>query len=140
MKQLLPFLLILSTIPVLAQDSYFTKKLEYVDNKLVSNIQGTYLLRFEIGSSGYKQVPLFTIYHNNTEQGYLAFLQNEGNMKNQLEFLSIDSYFDTRTSKESMVLSDSNKTKVIIFWDINKRTEYFKDRSTEQQYYQNLNK
>lgn len=128
MKKLLTILLMLFPFYCFSQDFYYSKKLEYLDNNLISNTKGNYRLEFEIGNLQGQQLPLFTIYHNDVEQTWLAFTENKGSMKKQgsNEILSKDLYFDTKTSQGTLVLSSSNKDKIIIFYNNNKRVEYYK--------------
>lgn len=128
MKKLLTFLLILFSFSSYCQDVYYIRKLEYSNGQLTSKTQGNYKLSFEVGSLQGKNIPLFTIYHNNVEQRYLAFTENQGSMKDNStgEILSKDLYFDTKTSNGAIVLSTPNKDKVIIFYYNNTRVEYYK--------------
>ena len=126
MKKLLTLFLILFSLNSFSQDVYYAKKLEYVNGKLTSNTQGNYKLSFAVGSINGKQQPYFTIYHNNIEQTWLAFTEHRGYLKRDSEVLSEDLYFDTKTSQGAMVLSSPNKDKIIIFYNNNKRVEYYK--------------
>jgi len=126
MKQLLTLFLVFNSVVSFSQDVYYAKKIEYLNGKLISNTQGNYKISFGVGSLNRKQQPYFTIYHNNIEQTWLAFTEHRGYLKKDSEILSEDLYFDTKSSQGAMVLSSPNKDKMVIFYNNNKRVEYYK--------------
>lgn len=120
MKKLL-FLFLLVTFYSHSQTYNYTLKEEYIDGQLFKKDKGNFQLKFEIADNK----PLFTIYHNNIEQGWLAFIESQGASKRGDVVFSKDLYFDTRIDKGSLVLMDSSRNRVVIFWGRN-RTEYIK--------------
>lgn len=48
MKQLLTLFLVFNSVVSFSQDVYYAKKIEYLNGKLISNIQGNYKISFGV--------------------------------------------------------------------------------------------
>lgn len=121
-KAFLLFAILTSTI-VFSQKFYFTKKVDYYNgNPKGTSYVGNFSMEFEIGSNGKE---LFTLYHNNIEQRWFSFIENQGTTSKGNLYFSKDYFFDTQTKDAVTILSTHSKDFVVIFYK-NSYTEYVK--------------
>ena len=132
MKKILITTLLIICGKLYSQNYFYKQKdtfIQYTNSKgvfttkLDNTTYGDYKMKFEVGNSNGKNIPLFTEYNNNIDMGYYALLEQKRSQEQKGKIYEVYSYYSTDTGGEVTVLFSIDKLSIVIFKN-GKITEY----------------